>query len=154
MNQYIRTLDDGDAIARAIDASEIDTSTSEGFAAGLDLLNLRPSRASVILGTSESTIKNYCKKYPPNPAAAKMVEWMLAGYRPHNWHVSGNGLRRRRERLELTQDELAIILDTETETVAKYESDSRGPPLCVAMAVEWMLRGFRPPEWPTDDEAA
>jgi len=90
----------------------IDTTTSEGFSAALDILKLSISRASLVLQAPESSVKQWLRATRPvHPAAASMLSWMLDGYRPDTWHLTGPGLRAMREDLGLSEDELAIILD-------------------------------------------
>ena len=58
-----------------------------------------------------------------------------------------------RQSLGLTQSELGHILDTAPQTIRKWEMDAerstaRGPNPVAWRAMQWMLDGFRPPEWP------
>lgn len=57
-----------------------------------------------------------------------------------------------RQRLELTAAALAHILAVETRTVQSWEAETgsrrRGPPPTACRVMEWMLAGYRPPEWP------
>lgn len=127
----------------------IDTTTPEGFSAALDVLKLSIIRASLVLQAPESSVKQWLRgTRPVHPAAASMLAWMLEGFRPETWHMTGPALREARESLDLSEEDLAIILDVETALVVNWESDFHGPPRFVAEAVRWLLRGHRPPEWP------
>lgn len=59
-----------------------------------------------------------------------------------------------RQRLDLTQRELAHILATAPQTIRKWEAEpdtastARAPNPVACQALRWMLGGFRPPEWP------
>lgn len=58
-----------------------------------------------------------------------------------------------RRRLNLTQAELAAILDTAPRTVRKWETEAehgtaRAPNPVACQVLRWMLAGFRPPEFP------
>ena len=63
-------------------------------------------------------------------------------------------LKKARRKLRLTVRELAHILNTTERTVRKWENtfDERPVNPVAARAVEWMLKGFRPEEWPQDNE--
>lgn len=58
-----------------------------------------------------------------------------------------------RKKLGLTQAQLAKILDRNPSTIRRYEmsgnqsSKSEVDPT-VSRAMQWLLGGFRPPEWP------
>jgi DNA-binding transcriptional regulator YiaG len=66
------------------------------------------------------------------------------------------GFKAARERLGLTQSDLARILGLGTDggrTVRRWEapedtSNSRPPHPAAVAAMRWMLDGFRPPGWP------
>lgn len=58
-----------------------------------------------------------------------------------------------RQSLGLTLAQLGVILDTDPRTIRKWEADSsastsRGPNPVACRAVQWMLAGYRPPQWP------
>lgn len=58
-----------------------------------------------------------------------------------------------RRTLGLTQSELGRILDTAPQTIRKWEMDearstARSVNPVAARAMQWMLAGYRPPEWP------
>jgi len=144
------------------ETADIDTSTPEGFSAGLealglrqrdrdgDLQPLRPARVALLLSAPESTVKNWLRgSRPVHPTAARMVDWMMEGYRPEGWHMTGDDFRAAREALELNEDQLGELLDVETDTILKWESDFHGPPGFVAEAMRWLLSGFRPSDFPT-----
>lgn len=119
--------------------SEIDTSTPEGLREGLEAAGLSATRFSLLAGIPENTVSKWLNgRRPVHPAAAVMLDWLLAGFQPPGWHMTGQGLREAREGLGLSQDELAVILDVETGAVALWESDERGPPGFVARAVMWL----------------
>ena len=55
-----------------------------------------------------------------------------------------------RSKLLLTQSQLGRILNVNARTVRKWEADdgTRPPNPIACRVVEWMLAGYRPPEWP------
>jgi DNA-binding transcriptional regulator YiaG len=58
-----------------------------------------------------------------------------------------------RHRLGLSAAQLAHILNTDPRTIRKWEADettnsARDPNPVAARVVQWMLDGYRPPEWP------
>jgi DNA-binding transcriptional regulator YiaG len=61
--------------------------------------------------------------------------------------------REARRKLGLTLSETASILGVEARTVRKWEAGSgtnaRPPNPTAARAMQWMLDGFRPPQWPS-----
>ena len=65
-----------------------------------------------------------------------------------------NQFRAAREALGLTQVELAEILDVTPRSISHWEADpervatSRKPDRTSVRVMEWMLGGFRPPEFP------
>lgn len=133
------------------DQTDLDTSTNDGFAEGIDLLPVSASTAALVLGVPDSSFSAWVRRRrAPHPTAARMLSWLLAGYRPADWHMTGPDFIMARERLGLSVDELADVLDAEPETIRKWSSDFSGPPRMVATAMRWMLDGFRPPEWPED----
>lgn len=128
---------------------QIDTSTAEGFREGMDQLGATRTRISMLLGAPEQTVRAWMNGHRPvHPTAAMMLDWMLAGHKPDNWHMTGRDLRAAREILDLTEDQLANVLDVETDTLINWESDFHGPPHFVATAVRWLVGGFRPENWP------
>jgi len=58
--------------------------------------------------------------------------------------------RKARRKLGLSINDLGIILDTDPRTIRRWEDEEqeRGPNPVAARALEWMLAGFRPPQWP------
>lgn len=59
-----------------------------------------------------------------------------------------------RQKLGLTQSQLAQILDTAPQTIRKWEmsqdrSTARSVNPVAARVMEWMLEGFRPPGFPS-----
>ena len=65
-----------------------------------------------------------------------------------------NDFRAARERLGLTQAELAKILGVTPRAISHWEADpdrvvtARKPYPTAVKAMEWMLKGYRPPEFP------
>ena len=58
-----------------------------------------------------------------------------------------------RRKLGLTQAQLGVILDTAPQTIRKWEMDetcstARSVNPVAARVMQWMLDGFRPPEFP------
>ena len=55
-----------------------------------------------------------------------------------------------RKKLGLSQRALAIILNSNHRTVQRWEDgeDSRPVNPIAARVLDWLLKGFRPPEWP------
>lgn len=67
--------------------------------------------------------------------------------------MDAEAFKHARRRLGLTQSELARILDTAPQTIRKWEahdgaSTARPPNPIACRVVEWMLAGWRPPQWP------
>jgi DNA-binding XRE family transcriptional regulator len=63
-----------------------------------------------------------------------------------------------RRGLGLTQGQLGRILNTEPDTIRRWErepgySTARDPNPVAAQVLRWMLDGFRPPEWPQEKAA-
>ena len=58
--------------------------------------------------------------------------------------------RAARHELGLTLDQLGAILATNPRTVRRWEKDdgTRPPNPIACRVLEWMLDGYRPPEWP------
>jgi DNA-binding transcriptional regulator YiaG len=130
---------------------EIDTSTTEGFREGMDVMDFSVARFALLVGAPESTVKSWKGgDKPVNPSAAIMLKWMINGYRPYNWHMTGPDLRAKREDMQLSQDELGQILDVEADTIVKWESDFRGPPGFIARAIEWLDSDVPPFDWAAD----
>lgn len=58
-----------------------------------------------------------------------------------------------RQKLGLTQAQLGAILDTAPQTIRKWEMDERHSTArsvnpIAARVMQWMLNGYRPPEFP------
>jgi DNA-binding transcriptional regulator YiaG len=55
-----------------------------------------------------------------------------------------------RRKLGLSASQLGTILSTDPRTIRKWEdaSGTRPPNPIACRVVEWMLAGYRPPEWP------
>lgn len=60
-----------------------------------------------------------------------------------------------RLKLGLSQTDLGAILNTASRTIRYWEddSDARPPNPIACRVVEWMLTGYRPPEWPAQAKA-
>jgi hypothetical protein len=56
-----------------------------------------------------------------------------------------------RRKLGLSASDLGRILNTDPRTIRKWEDESgtRPPNPIACRVVEWMLNGYRPPEWPS-----
>lgn len=67
---------------------EIDTSTPEGFKEARHQLGLSAARLGAILGVDSRTIRKWEASpetetsRPPNPVAARVLKWILDGFRP------------------------------------------------------------------------
>lgn len=64
-----------------------------------------------------------------------------------------------RRTLGLSQRELGALLDTSPVTIRKWETDagnasSRKPNPVASKVMQWLLGGFRPPEFPTSNKGA
>ena len=129
---------------------DLDTSTNAGFRDGLDALGVKPSTAGLVMGIPDSTLSAWVRgRRPPHPTGASMLRWLLDGYRPRDWHMTGPDFDEARVDLGLTVEDLADVLDADPETIVKWSSDFNGPPRMVATAMRWFLdEDFRPPEWP------
>lgn len=57
-------------------------------------------------------------------------------------------LKLSRERLSLTQQELAFLLNTNIRTVQRWESGERIPNPVAVRVVQWMQEPGRPSDWP------
>lgn len=53
-----------------------------------------------------------------------------------------------RHTLGLSVNQLAAILNTEPRSVRRWEDGTRHPNPVASRVLQWMLDGFRPPEWP------
>ncbi len=55
-----------------------------------------------------------------------------------------------RRKLGLSASQLGAILNTDPRTIRKWEDESgtRPPNPIACRVIEWMLAGYRPPEWP------
>lgn len=62
-----------------------------------------------------------------------------------------------RQTLGLSQNALAVILGVHLRTVQRYEADgietARPPHATACRVMQWMLAGYRPPEWPKPPQA-
>lgn len=67
-------------------------------------------------------------------------------------------LRRAREKLALTQREIALVLECDKTSVVRWESETarnrRSPPPRAVQLIHAYLMGFRPPTWPKDSRGA
>ncbi|WP_306150687.1 hypothetical protein [Roseovarius sp. MMSF_3281] len=129
---------------------EIDTSTAEGFLEGLKTIQMTTGQFAALISTPDDTVRSWVRgRRPVHPTAARMLDWLIEGYRPADFHITGERFKAMRERLELTEDELAEILDVETETVIKWEGSFGGPPRFVAKAMWWLTSRNPPIDLPT-----
>lgn len=67
--------------------------------------------------------------------------------------MTPNEFKSARRKLGLTQSQLGIILDTLPQTIRKWEmgedcKTARSVNPIAARVMQWMLDGYRPPEWP------
>jgi len=67
--------------------------------------------------------------------------------------MTPNEFKTARRKLGLTQAQLGVILDTVPQTIRKWEmgedcKSARSVNPIAARAVQWMLAGYRPPQWP------
>lgn len=67
--------------------------------------------------------------------------------------MTPNQFKEARRRLGLTQSQLGVILDTLPQTIRKWEmgedcKTARSVNPIAARVMQWMLDGYRPPEWP------
>lgn len=67
--------------------------------------------------------------------------------------MTGMEFKAARIALGLSQSQLGAILNTNPTTIRKWEagsdrSTSRDPNPVACQVMHWMMRGFRPPEWP------
>ncbi|QUS54516.1 helix-turn-helix domain-containing protein [Pseudovibrio brasiliensis] len=67
-----------------------------------------------------------------------------------NQGMNPNEFKAAREKLDLSAAELGRILNTDPRTVRRWEdaSGTRPPNPIACRVLEWMLEGFRPPEFP------
>lgn len=129
----------------------IDTTTSEGFRAARERLELSLPRCARLLNVDERTLKRWeGGQRPPHPTAAAMLRGLLEGWRPRDWHMTGADLAAARAGLGLSQTALAELLDVEDATLAAWESDSAGPPPVVERAIIWLEDGWTPEPGPRD----
>jgi DNA-binding transcriptional regulator YiaG len=130
-------------------SEDIDTTTAEGFKAGMDRLRIGFERVARLMNVDGRSVKRWCSgAQPVHPTAAAMLRWLLDGYRPYDWPQTGDQFRAHRESLGISADALAQLLDVETEILLKWESDERGPPDLAARALGWLLDGHRPSGFP------
>lgn len=61
-----------------------------------------------------------------------------------------------RYKLGLSASDLGAILNTDPRTVRRWEDESgtRPPNPIACQVLQWMLDGFRPPEWPESEQRA
>jgi DNA-binding transcriptional regulator YiaG len=66
--------------------------------------------------------------------------------------ITGKQFKAKRHNLGLSAAELGSILNTDPRTIRRWEDEdsaSGRPPNPIACRVlEWLLAGYRPPEWP------
>jgi DNA-binding XRE family transcriptional regulator len=135
--------------------TDIDPSTGRGLRKAMGAMGIGPRELSWWLATNERTMRRWIwDQKPVNPVAAQAVRWMLAGFRPT---ARENGpdicqpaaFREARATLGLKREQLSAILQVHAETIEKWETDgARGAPSVAGEVMQWMLDGFRPPDWP------
>ncbi|MBY3434840.1 helix-turn-helix transcriptional regulator [Rhizobium laguerreae] len=66
--------------------------------------------------------------------------------------MNANQFRKARASLGLSAAQIASILNVDPRTIRKWESDdgTRPPNPIAVRVVEWMIGGYRPPQWPRD----
>jgi DNA-binding transcriptional regulator YiaG len=67
--------------------------------------------------------------------------------------VTPQEFKEARRKLGLTLSELAAILNVDSRTIRRWEAEesvetSRPPNPVAVRVMEWMLDGYRPPQWP------
>ena len=66
--------------------------------------------------------------------------------------------REARHKLGLTLSELGSILATDPRTIRKWDAtggaNARSPNPVAVQVMYWMLEGFQPPQWPTNNSYA
>lgn len=70
--------------------------------------------------------------------------------------MTSEDFKEARQKLGLTQSQLGEILNTNPSTIRKWEmsgdrSTSRAPNPVAARVMGWMLQGFRPPQFPSNE---
>lgn len=92
-----------------------------------------------------SGIKRWTEDTSPKVSPA-LVSAVLDLCNKSKWFKAG------RERLGLSQSQLGHILDTGPRTIRQWEAEdvlnSRDPNPIACRVMQWMLDGYRPPEWP------
>lgn len=136
-------------------SSTIDPSTPGGFRAAMGALSIGPREMSWWLATNERTIRRWqWGEKPVNPVAAQAVRWMLDGFRPTVQEGAPDlsqpaAFRAARESLGLSVYQVGAIMHVDPETVQKWEAPgARGAPAVAGEVMQWMIDGFRPPEFP------
>lgn len=73
-------------------ASDIDTSTPSGFKDARKALGLSIRDVAHIINSNEKTVRIWERSEGrgPNPVAARIMIWLLDGYRPPEWPVNGS----------------------------------------------------------------
>lgn len=130
----------------------IDTTTPEGFRAARKALGFKHTRSfSEFIHANERTVKRWeAGVVPPHPTVSAILRWLLEGCAPEGFGEirDGESFCQARNDLGLSIPELAAILDVDDKLVAFWE-EGNGPPKFVWVAIDWMLDGLRPPEWPS-----
>lgn len=57
-------------------------------------------------------------------------------------------LKQARQSLGLSVSQLADVLNTEPRTIRRWEDGTRQPNPVAVRVMEWLLNGYRPPEYP------
>jgi DNA-binding transcriptional regulator YiaG len=116
----------------------IDTTETEDFNAAIDKLFRTRTRAALVLGVPEGTLKKWVRgEIPVHPTASAMVDLLLTGWRPDDWHMTGPKMQKVRIDMGMTISEMGELLKLDDETVEKFEADFHGPPAFVARFIAW-----------------
>lgn len=128
---------------------DYDTSTTEGFCKGLNDMGFSASRFGLIIKAPESTVKQWMRgKRPVHPTAAVMLDCLLMGWRPNDWHMTGPDMKKARLSLGLSERDMSIVLDCDVDVLQSWEQSDDGAPHFVSQSVRWLLQGMIPPTVP------
>lgn len=132
---------------------EFDTSTMQGLRDALEHSRISQTRLALLIGAPEDAIRSWLRgRRPVHPTASVMLDWILDGYRPPEWHMTGPDMADLRASMGMSQRELADVLDVSEGDIDLWESDFHGPPGFVARAIQW-LSSDKPPSLGATDSA-
>lgn len=126
------------------DFDHIPTDTAAGFRQALDELRISTEVAARLLTVNSGTIKRWKSgEVPVHPTAARMVSWLLSGYRPPSWpaRMTGEQFTAWMADNDLDVDDAGRLFDVEDELIEIWMSDERGPPDIAVTAIRW-IRDF------------